>query len=156
MLWKPKVDIPWTTIGKRSPKRTRERVKEWCHLHGEVLQFYMQMTHSLSFVWWSSTYKWCCMVKMYMQMILSYLVLICMVKVYDYSLVKVYMWRCTCKWYTLSVHGEGCMVKVYVQMVLSYLHGEGVHANGTLLSYLHGEGVRCKVYMQMIPYLKRI
>ncbi len=48
------------------------------------------------------------------------------------------------------------MVKVYVQMVLSYLHGEGVHANGTLLSYLHGEGVRCKVYMQMIPYLKRI
>ncbi len=38
------------------------------------------------------------------------------------------------------LHGEGvhandsliCMVKLYMQMILSHLHGEGIHANDTL------------------------
>ncbi len=64
-----------------------------------------------------------------------YMVKLCMQMIHSLSFVWLYM-----QMIFSYLHGEGvhandsliCMVKLYMQMILSHLHGEGIHANDTL------------------------
>ncbi len=108
-----------------------------------MVKFCIQMAHYLSFALWSSTYKWyslICMVKFYIQMILSHLhsavlhtndtlSLICTVKYKWYSLI------CMVKFYIQMKYSLICIVKLYIQMILSHLHSEVLHTNESLYKW---------------------